>query len=122
MYCSKMMEMGSIYTVPCIMEKFTVLKVCAETPLLHLAENSHSMMEIMNLIVRDNCPFLVDIANQAKLDPCKKDITGEDMKLFAIPGISLFLSVYVWFDSRYCGVLYHKIMKVQSSYIQYFIA
>ena len=57
MYCSKVMEMGSIYTVPCIVEKFPVLKVCGETRLLHLAENSHSMVEITNLIVRDNCPL-----------------------------------------------------------------
>ena len=69
-----------------IMGMFPVLLSVGGYSLLHLAENSHSMVEIEGPDGGITVPFLKDILHQAKLYvlPLQRDISEEDTKDYSI--------------------------------------
>ena len=73
-----------------IMQQFPVLETSGGYTLLRLAENSHTMVEIEGTDSGTSVHFLKDILNQAKLyiRPLQKDITQEDVKLYAGNAVS----------------------------------
>ena len=73
-----------------IMQQFPVLETSGGYTLLRLAESSHTMVEIEGPDSGTSVHFLKDILNQAKLyiRPLQKDITQEDVKLYAGSAVS----------------------------------
>ena len=74
-----------------ILHKFPVLDICGGYSLLRLAENSHSLVEIVGPEGGLTVPYLKDILNQAKLyiRPLQKDIQEEDMETYSLTMVCL---------------------------------